>query len=637
MTQPGASASPFSLRTVWTQNLQTPLRQFLRTETGSAAVLLAATLAALAWANIDPSGYAATWHTELVIRSGTRGLADSWQGWVNSGLMAFFFLVAGLEARREFDMGELRQRRRLTLPLVVALGGMVVPIAIYLAINAGRSSAPGWGAAMSTDTAFALGALALAGPGVPDRVRTYLLTFALVDDVAGIAVIALVYSGHIDLAALGAGVAILGAVVVARQRGVRNGAAYLLLGVAAWIAFFESGVDPVVVGLVMGLLALAYPAARSDLEQASESFRLFREQPTPELARDARESVRTAISPNDRLQQLFHPWTSYLIVPLFALANAGITVSGGFLAHAYTSPVTLGILLGYVVGKPVGTVGAAWLLTWVSRGRIRPPVGWAAVTGAGAIAGIGFIVSLLIASLAFGGAQLAEAKVGVLSAAVCASALSWVVFRLAAMLPKRLRLRALLGTAETIIDLAVPVDPEHDHVRGPDQAPVTLVEYADFECPYCGRAEPVIRELLVGYGDLRYVWRHLPLTDVHPHALLAAEGAEAAARQGKFWPMHDQLLDHQGALTARDLIRYAGELGLNIEQFTRDLRNHAGEAKIAEDVDSADLSGVSGTPTFFVNGKRHHGAYDISTLSDAVRAARTRVLITSRGQPRRAS
>jgi len=637
VTQPGASASPFSLRTVWTQNLQTPLRQFLRTETGSAAVLLAATVAALTWANIDPSGYAATWHTELVIRSGTRGLADSWQGWVNSGLMAFFFLVAGLEARREFDMGELRQRRRLALPLVVALGGMVVPIATYLAINFGRSSAPGWGAAMSTDTAFALGALALAGRGVPDRVRTYLLTFALVDDVAGIAVIALVYSGHIDLAALGAGVAILGAVMVARQRGVRNGAAYLLLGVAAWIAFFESGVDPVVVGLMMGLLALAYPAARRDLEQASESFRLFREQPTPELARDARESVRTAISPNDRLQQLFHPWTSYLIVPLFALANAGITVSGSFLARAYTSPVTLGILLGYVVGKPAGTVGAAWLLTWVSRGRIRPPVGWAAVTGAGAIAGIGFIVSLLIASLAFHGAQLAEAKVGVLSAAVCASALSWVVFRLTAMLPKRLRLRALLGTAETIIDLAVPVDPEHDHVRGPDQAPVTLVEYGDLECPYCGRAEPVIRELLADYGDLRYVWRHLPLTDVHPHALLAAEGAEAAARQGKFWQMHDQLLDHQGALTAKDLIRYAGELGLDIEQFTRDLRNHAGEAKIAADVDSADLSGVSGTPTFFVNDRRHRGAYDISTLSDAVRAARARVLITSRGQPRRAS
>ena len=147
MTEPGDSTSQFSRRTVWARRLETPLRQFLRTETGSAAVLLAATLAALAWANIDPPGYAATWHTVLLIRSGTRGLADSWQGWVNSGLMAFFFLVAGLEARREFDLGELRERRRLALPLVVALGGIVVPIAIYLAINAGRSSASGWGTA----------------------------------------------------------------------------------------------------------------------------------------------------------------------------------------------------------------------------------------------------------------------------------------------------------------------------------------------------------------------------------------------------------------------------------------------------------------------------------------------------------
>jgi len=637
VTDSSASASLYASRTAWARSLETPLRRFLRTETGSAAVLLAATLAALAWANIDSSGYAAAWGTELSIRIGTSGLAADLHDWVNSGLMAFFFLVAGLEARREFDLGELRERRRLAVPLVVGLGGMIVPIAVYLSFNAGRASASGWGTAMSTDTAFALGMLALVGPGVPDRVRTYLLTFAIVDDVAGIVIIALAYSGHLKLIALVIGLAILAVVVVVRRLGVRNGAVYLLLGVAAWIAFFKSGVDPVIVGLVMGMLALAYPATRGDLEQASESFRLFREQPTPELARDARESVRTAISPNDRMQQLFHPWTSYLIVPLFALANAGITISGSFLARAYTSPVTLGILLGYVAGKPVGTVGAAWLLSRVSRGRIRPPVGWAAVTGAGAIAGIGFIVSLLIASLAFHGTQLAEAKVGVLSAAVCASALSWLVFRVTALLPKRLRLRALLGTAETIIDLAVPVDPERDHVRGPEKAPVTLVEYGDFECPYCGLAERVVRELLADYGDLRYVWRHLPLTDVHPHAELAAEATEAAAGQGKFWEMHDQLLDHQGALTAKDLIRYAGELGLNTEQFARDLRQRAGQAKIAEDMDSADLSGVSGTPTFFVNGKRHHGAYDIATLSDAVRAARARVLIGSSRQPRRAS
>jgi Na+/H+ antiporter NhaA len=627
-------AAPLSLRTAWERGRQTPLRQFLRTETGSAAVLLAATIAALAWANADPSSYNACWRTELSVRIGVTGLSDDLLGWVNSGLMAFFFLVAGLEARREFDMGELRERQRLALPVVVGIGGMIVPIGIYLAINAGRPTAAGWGTAMSTDTAFALGMLALVGSGLPDRVRTYLLTFAIVDDVVGIVVIATVYSTHIDLTALAVGAALLAVAAVARAWRIREGAVYVLLGAAAWVAFYKSGVDPVVVGLVMGLLAAAHPATRRALERASEEFRLFREQPTPDLARSAREGVRTALSPNERMQQLFHPWTSYLIVPLFALANAGITVNAGFLARAYTTPVTLGILIGYVVGKPAGTVGAAWLLTKVSGGRLRPPIGWAAVTAAGTIAGIGFVVTLLIASLAFHGTELAEAKLGILSGALCASALTWLVVRLTTLLPKRLQLRALLGTADTIIDLAVPVDPRRDHIRGPAKAPVTVVEYGDFECPYCGLAEPVIREILADYGDVRYVWRHLPLNDVHPHAQLAAEGAEAAAAQGKFWEMHDQLLEHQGALTAEDLIGYAGELGLDVDRFARYLAGDAGMARIDEDVDSADLSGVSGTPTFFVNGKRHHGAYDLSELSDAVRAARARVLISQGSRAR---
>ena len=261
------------------------------------------------------------------------------------------------------------------------------------------------------------------------------------------------------------------------------------------------------------------------------------------------------------------------------------------LSRAYTSPVTLGILIGYVVGKPVGTARAPpGSSPRLSRGRIQPPVGWAAVMGAGAIAGIGFTVALLIASLAFHGTLLAEAKLGILSAAFCASVLTWTVFRVTRRLPKRLKIRALLGTSTLITDLAVPVDPARDHVRGPEQAPVTVVEYGDFECPYCGQAEPIVRELLSDFGDVRYVFRHLPLNDVHPHAQLAAEGAEAAARQGKFWEMHDVLMEHQGALTARDLIQYAADLGLNTARFTDDLRKHAGAARVAEDVDSADLS-----------------------------------------------
>jgi Na+/H+ antiporter NhaA len=628
--EPQPTASKFSGSTAWARSLETPLRQFLRTETGSAAILLAATLVALAWANLYPAGYDTWWHTDLSIHAGSRELAQSLREWVNSGLMAFFFLVAGLEARREFDMGELRERRRLALPVVAGLGGMIVPISIYLAINAGHPSARGWGIAMSTDTAFALGMLALVGRQLPDRVRTYLLTFAIVDDLVGIGIIAFVYSGHVDPTPLLIGVAILGLALLGRRMDLRTGPVYALLGAAAWVAFFESGVDPIVVGLAMGLLTVAYPATRGDLEQATEVFRQFREQPTPELAQSARAGVRTAISPNDRLQQIYHPWTSYVIVPLFALANAGVTVNGGFLARAFSSPITLGILIGYVVGKPIGTVAAAWLLDRLSGGRVRPPVGWAAVLGAGTIAGIGFTVSLLIAALAFHGTQLQEAKVGILSAALGASAVTWVVFRVTALFPRRLRIRALLGTAETIVDLAVPVDAHLDHVRGPEKSPVTVVEYGDFECSYCGTAEPVIRELLADYGDVHYVWRHLPLTDVHAHAQLAAEGAEAAAKQGRFWEMHDLLLEHQGALTARDLVGYAGELGLDTGRFATDLRRHAGTAKIAGDIDSADLSGVSGTPTFFINGRRHHGAYDIDTLSDAVRAARAKVAIRPR-------
>jgi protein-disulfide isomerase len=200
-----------------------------------------------------------------------------------------------------------------------------------------------------------------------------------------------------------------------------------------------------------------------------------------------------------------------------------------------------------------------------------------------------------------------------------------LIFRVTAALPAQTRARALLGTTESIVDLAIEVDAERDHVRGPTDAPVTVVEYGDFECPYCGRAEPIVRELLAQRADVRYVWRHLPLTDVHPHAQLAAEASEAAARQGAFWEMHDLLLDNQDALRAEDLRGYAERVGLDGERFDRDMEADAGAAAIADDVDGADLSGVSGTPTFFINGQRHHGAYDIESLSKAVGLALTRV------------
>jgi Na+/H+ antiporter NhaA len=630
--QAAAGQTTTQATTAWTSSGRTPLRNFLRTETGSATILAGATLAALIWCNVAGGSYDRFWSMTLTASADGHGMSLNLREFVNSGLMALFFLVVGLEARREWDMGELRVRRRVTLPFLVGLGGMVVPIAVFLAFNAGRPTAHGWGAAMSTDTAFALGALALAGGSrLPDRVRTYLLTFSVVDDLLGLAVIAVFYSSNVRWAPLLIGALLLVANGVLSRRGVRNAPAYLLIGIGAWVAFWESGVDPIVAGLVIGLMTCAYPAGRVDLEQATDAFRLFREQPTARLAAEAREVVRTSISPNERLQDRYHVWTSYVIVPLFALANADIKFSGAFLAHAYTSPATLGVMIGYVVGKPVGTAGTAWIVSKMTRRRLSPPVGWGAVAGVGAVAGIGFTVSFLIISLAFHGPDLPEAKLGVLSGAVVATLLTWVIFHSLNRLSPRTRLRALLGTASTVTDLAVPVDPDRDHIRGPkEDALVTLVEYGDFECPYCGQAEPAVRGLIREFGELRFVFRHLPLTDVHQHAQLAAEASEAAAVQGAFWEMHDMLMDHQGALTFRDLVGYAETIGLDTEKFAADLRKHAGAYRIAEDIDSADLATVSGTPTFFINGSRYYGAFDLAALKEAVHTAKARAVIGAR-------
>ncbi len=615
------------------RGLGTPLRDYLRTETGGAVVLLAAALAALVWANVDHGSYERVWESELTIRLGDWTLAANLRHWVNDGLMAIFFLVVGLEARRELDLGELRERRRLLLPAAAALGGMGATVGIFLALNAGSDAADGWGVALSTDTAFAIGILALVGPSVSGRMRALLVTLLVVDDLVALGVIALVYSTELAAGALVVAGALLACVLVVRAAGVRRGWVYALLGVALWVATWRSGIDPVVVGLLMGLLTVARPAAREDLEQATDRFRAFREQPTAELARVARTSVEQALSPNERLQHRFHPWSSYVIVPLFALANAGIPLGGGFLGDALRSPVTLGIVLGYVVGKPVGILAAAWLVQRMGRGALPLPIGWGALAGTGAAAGVGFTVALLIAERAFDGAQLREATLGVLLTVLLAPLVSWTIFRAIARLPRRRRLRLLIGDADELEDLALSVDPEFDHVRGPADASVTLVEYGDFECPYCGQAEPLVRELLAGDGDLRYVWRHLPLPDVHPRAEVAAEASEAAAQQDHFWEYRALLFEHQDALEPKRLVAYAEQLGLDAERFRRDLREGEHAGRVARDVESADLSGVAGTPTFFVNGKRHHGAYDLQALKAAVKAARARALVTEPVSP----
>jgi Na+/H+ antiporter NhaA len=624
----------FTERSAWARNLAAPVRDYLNTESAGAAALLAATVAALMWANSPWSdSYDSFWHTKLSIEIGSEGISMSLERWVNEGLMTLFFLVVGLEARREFDVGSLRERRRLALPVTAALGGMAVPVIIYMAFNAGGSGAHGWGAAMSTDTAFALGVLALVARRAT-RLRVRVLSVLVFDDLLALLVIATVYSSDVDLVPLAVAIGLFGALAGLRYAPFAwRPPLATLAAVAMWVALFESGIEPLIAGLAVGLATSAYPPARGDLERVTELTRSFREQPTPELARSAQLGVTSAISTNERLQYRLHPWTSFAIVPLFALANAGIHVDGGLISDAVTSPITLGILFGYVIGKPVGIVTAVWLISrpWVTG--LRPGVSFPVLLGGGAAGGIGFTVSLLIASLAFDGQQLEEAKLGVLAAAVASTLLSWLVFRAIRRIPTEMRARQLLGTADDLLDLSDDVDPERDHVRGPDGAPVTLVEYGDYECPYCGQAEVVIRELLDEFGDeLRYVWRHLPLNDVHTHAQLAAEAAEAAGAQGQFWGMHDKLLATQDELTGRDLKRYAEELGLDLERFVDDVHDHEHTDRIAEDVASADASGVAGTPSFFINGRRHQGAYDIDTLTKAVRTARGRARLKEKAE-----
>jgi Na+/H+ antiporter NhaA len=387
------------------------IRRALGGESGAALLLVAAVGLALLWSNSPwPGSYEAFWHAWVALTVGPWTLGADLRTWVDEGLMTLFFLVVGLEAKRERDLGALRERGRLTVPVLAALGGIAASAAVYLAVTAGTPGAGGWGVAISTDTALALGALTIAaGPG-GDRLRVFLLTLLVVDDVVALLVISLVYPERIDVAALTVAAVLLALLlsmraVAGRQFRARGDSTHLLTplsvltGVALWLALFESGVDPVVSGLLIGLLTNAY---------------------------EPRPAGPAAISPNDRIQHRLHPWTSMLVVPLFALANAGLHIDGQVLAAAAGSPVTWGIVLAYLAGKPLGIL----IASLAAGRRATLSLSVAELRGTALSAGIGFTVSLLIASRAFDGALLEQAKVGILATALLAPALAISALRL---------------------------------------------------------------------------------------------------------------------------------------------------------------------------------------------------------------
>lgn len=589
------------------------LRQFMSTEAGSAGLLVLASLVALVWANSPWSdAYESLWATPVSVAVGAGDISMDLHHWVNDGLMVVFFFVIGLEVRKEFAIGELTDRSRVVVPLVAGVTGMLVPAALYLALNSSGEEARGWGAVIGTDTAFLLGVMALVGPAVSTQLRIFLLTLTVIDDIVAVSVIGVVYSDDLHLGPLAVAVVCLVVLVALDRYGVWQAAPYVAVVVVLWVATLESGLHASIAGMVSGLLVPALDPRRADVEEAATRFRAFRQSPMPDVQRAARRTLTRAISVNERLQEALHRPTSHVVVPVFALANAGVDLRGGVLADSLVSSVTWGIVVGLVLGKTVGIAVGAWSSVRLGLGRLPQGVGTGHTLAGGALSGIGFTVSLLIVSLAFESEALQEqARVGVLLSAVLASLLGWAMFAFAAR---------VLGEGDAALPrtLSLPVDPAEDHVLGDVDAPLTLVEYLDYECPFCARVSGVGDELRAHFGDrLRYVVRHFPLT-VHPHAELAAYAAEAAGRQGRFWDMHMVLFDHQDELELEDLAGYAGVLGLDVEQFLRDLDDEDLQHRVERHVASAEASGVRGTPTFFIGDVRHVGPYDAATLRDAL-------------------
>lgn len=350
------------------------------------------------WANVDPGSYAEVWDHVLTLGVGGASITLDLQHWVNDGLMTLFFFVVGLEIKREVIDGELRDRKTAALPALAALGGMVIPALVYLALNAGGAGAHGWGIPMATDIAFAIGVLALLGSRVPQGVKVFLLTLAIVDDIGAIIVIALFYSSGVSGAWLGGAVAAVAGIVVMKRLGISSPWLYVLPAFVLWICLEESGVHATIAGVALGLLTPGAPGP--------------------------------ALGPLERLEHRLHPWSSFVVVPLFALANAGVALTGDAIDAAVSGTIAWGIVAGLAVGKTIGITAFTALGLRLRLGRLPSGMRGRDVAGVGVVAGIGFTVSLFIADLSFGGVSLDEAKVGILAASLLAGTVGAILVRM---------------------------------------------------------------------------------------------------------------------------------------------------------------------------------------------------------------
>jgi len=404
---------------------------YVGTEAGGSALLLAATLVALAWANSPWSGsYDAFWSTPATIGVGDLSLTMDLEHWVNDAAMALFFLVVGLEITREVSSGELRDRRNIAAPALGALGGLVVPAALYLAVNPSGPASAGWGIVMSTDTAFVLGVLALFGPRCPDRLRLFLLTLAIADDIGAISVMALFYSGDLDLPALAVAAVLVAVLVGLRWAGVWRLTPYVVTGIALWLAVHSSGVHATLAGVLVGLLLPSKPPGAEVLERTRDYGRALREAPDAERAHQTSLAAKATVPAGARLQLTLHRWTAYGVVPVFGLANAGVSLDLETLRTAATSPVTLGVWAALVAGNAIGITAGAAVALRTGWGVLPGGVRWSHLMAGATLAGIGFTISLFITDLAFTDERLREqATIGILAGSVTAAVIGVVLLR----------------------------------------------------------------------------------------------------------------------------------------------------------------------------------------------------------------
>lgn len=580
----------------------------------AAAILLAATVAALVWANLPGSSYESFWHTPAAVTVGGAGVSLDLRHWVNDALMALFFFLVSLEAKRELAVGELRDRPRARVPVVAAVAGLVLPAVLYVALltwaEAPREAVAAWGVVISTDTAFALGLLAVVGRRAPAALRLFLLTLAVVDDVGALAVVALAYTDELRLGPLAVAAAATLAIAGLRRLRVWRGLVYLALAVVTWVAVLESGVHATIAGVAIGLAMPVYPPRREKVEAAMAAAAQFSRAPTPRRGRDAGLRIARAVSVNERLHTLYAPYVNLVVVPVFALANAGVALDGPTLRSAATSPVTWAVVAGLVGGKLLGVTLGTGAAVALRLGRLAPGLHARHLVAGGLVSGIGFTIALFIVDLALTDPVLrSDARIGVLTASVLAALLATAAFALAARTDRHRR---------TVADpLIRPVDPARDHLRGDPGAPARLVVYASFAFPDAGRAVETVEELRSELGErLVFAFRHL-LTD-DPVATEAAQAAEEAAAQGRFWPMHDALAARAGRLSSREVRRCAAEAGLNLDRLDDALRHGTHVARVTEDDADAATMRLPGPPAFFVDDRRYDGPVDVDELRAAL-------------------